>query len=929
MTDALRHIRYCTHHPATGPSRRMLGIPALKWLLLVGILALLPLMPSVQAQETAESRAFKTASRFFQTGIYETAERQFQTFAAQFPQSPMLAEAVLLQARSAIALTNHGRAISILTTNMGRAGLLGDQYRFRLAEAQMAVGEFALAAETYALLLRQFPNSQLSLEAAYGEALARFKRRDFARTTTLLQDPNGTFQQSARVRTSDRFTTSGLLLLAEALFEQKRFAEAIEVLRPLGIDGGKAEYPEYDWERQHLLCRIQLAMQKLPEALAQSSNLVAAARITATPTLLADSFALQASVLRQLDRIEDAINVYTNNYAASVPEDRRRLAVMNVIELKLALGRTTEAGQMLQEILGQRREDLASDVALLTSGELQLRIHLDTTKVASTNPPTTGIATNRLIAAIALFDQVGTNSSLRGKALLNKGWCLWLEKRISESIPVLRAAIDALPFSEDLAIARFKLADAYFVQADYTNALASYRAVTNDFAGIPRVRTSLFDQALHQIVRVHIHLGAVEEASATMQQLLDAYPKSLYSARSLWLVGQELADAGAPARAREIFSEFSQRFPERPLRPRVDLALAETHLREGNFTDAIDAHAVWLGRHPTNEFRPRAEFNLAWANARAGRTSNAITLFTNFVVRFPTNELAREAQFWVAEEYFRQGDYPAAQRGFQLIAENTNWIRGRLTFQARMMAGRAAFSAQLWKDAGDHFTRLIEDAENCPVEIQAEAYYALGDTITRDDAGLRQSNPARRPTEKFADARTAFERLTTFSQFATNRLIAHLMPLAWGRIGDCCLQLATEDPKQYDNATNAYFQAMQHPAADASARSLAEFGLAHVFEIRAQEPDLAPETRSLFLKQAFEHYFNLVLGGNLTDRDSLDPAWVERGGFAAARLAEAQGQWPLAMTVYRTMHEMLEPLRARLDEKIRRAAEQMRGEKTL
>lgn len=897
----------------------------LSWSAVLFIALLATALP-VRAQESAESRAFKTASRLFQTGVYDTAERQLQAFAVQFPQSPMLAEAVLLQARAAIALTNHSRAVSILLTNIARAGLLTDQYRFRLAEAQMALGEFTLAAESYALILRQFPNTDLSLESAYGEALARFKRRDFARSTTLLQDANSAFQQAAKVRVSDRFTISGMLLLAESLFEQRRFAEAIDVLSPLGSAGGKPEYPEYDWERQHLLCRIQLAMQKLPEALAQSSNLVAFARAAAAPALLADSLAFQASVLRQLDRIDDAIGVYTNNYSAAMPEERRRLALMNVIELNLSLGRVEEAGRMLQEFLTQRRDDRLSDVALLTSGELQIRLHLDGNSVIPTNlPPST--TTTRLEAAMALFDQVSTNSPLYGKALLNKGWCLWLEKRTGETIPVLRAAIEALPFSEDLAVARFKLADAHFAQADYTNALSGYRALTNEFARIPRVRASLFDQALHQIVRAHIRLGSAEEASQAVRELLEAYPESLYTARSLWIVGQELAELGAPGRAREVLNEFNQRFPDRPLQPRVELAVAETHLREGNFVEAINAHAVWLNRHATNELRTRAEFNLAWANAKAGRTAEAIGMFTNFVARFPTNRLAREAQFWVADEHFRQGDFLQAQRGYQLIAENTNWVRTNITFEARMMAGRAAFSAQLWKDAGDHFTRLIEDVEDCPIEIQAEAYFALGDTITRDDAGLRQSTPNARPTDKYVEARKAFERLTTFSLFATNRAVAHLMPLAWGRIGDCCLQLAGEDPKQYDNATNAYFQAMQHPAADANARCLAEFGLAHILEIQGLEKDRPQESRSALLKQAFDHYFNLVLGGNLTGGDQVDPVWVEKAGFAAARLAEAQGQWPLAITVYQTMREVAEPLRARLDDKIKKAADQMRGEK--
>ncbi len=879
------------------------------------------------AQENAESRAFKTAARWFQTGVYATAERELQQFAIKFPQSPMLAEAVLLQGRAAIAQTNLSRAILILEGGIAKAGLLTDQYRYRLAEAQLSSGAFAAAADSYALVLRQFTNSGLLLESSYGEALARFKLRDYAKVTLLLQDPNGAFQQANKVRTSDRFSISGVLLLAEALFEQRQFASAADTVKLLAESPLRPDYPEYDWDRQHLLCRIKIATQKLPEALVQSSNLVASAVTTGNRGLIADSVAMQAGVLRQLDRIEESIQAYTNNLAATVPDDRRRLALLNIIELKLAQDKTSEAGQLLEEFLARRPEDAASDVALITSGELQMRLHFTESVAVTTNGLANVPTTNRLQLALAQFQKVGTNSALLGKAALNRGWCLWLDNKIADSIPAFRTATEQLPFSEDLAVARFKLADGLYAQGDYTNALVHYKSLTNDFAGVPRVRDSLFDQALHQIVRANIQMGDVSAASSAMSQLLEIYPRSVFSERSMWLVGQDLIEARQPSRARVVFGEYVKRFPDRPLLPKIELAIARTYFHEGNYTSAISGYEDWLARYATNELRVRAEFNRAWSNAKAGQVTNAFLLFTNFVAQFPTNELARDAQFWIAEEFYRQGNYTEAQRGYQLIAESTNWVRSTLTFQARMMAGRAAFAAQLWKDASLHFVRLIDDGENCPVEILAEAYYALGDTIIRDDASLRQDSPAAGPLEKFREGRKAFVRITEFSLFATNRLVAHLIPLAWGRIGDCCLQLASEDPKQYDNATNAYHQAMVHPAADISTRSLAEFGLAHALELQGFDKDTLPEARAALLKLAFDHYFNIVIGGNLSGKAQSDPVWVEKAGFAAARLAEAQNQWTLAINVYKSMHEVLPPLRPRLDEKISKASEQLRGEK--
>jgi TolA-binding protein len=89
------------------------------------------------AQETPESRAFKVAAGFFGLRVYDRAEREFQQFVQTYPQSPMLPEAILLQARAAMEQTNMASAIRLLSANVAKAGPLADQYLYRLASARM------------------------------------------------------------------------------------------------------------------------------------------------------------------------------------------------------------------------------------------------------------------------------------------------------------------------------------------------------------------------------------------------------------------------------------------------------------------------------------------------------------------------------------------------------------------------------------------------------------------------------------------------------------------------------------------------------------------------------------------------------------------------------------------------------------------------
>lgn len=300
-------------------------------------------------------------------------------------------------------------------------------------------------------------------------------------------------------------------------------------------------------------------------------------------------------------------------------------------------------------------------------------------------------------------------------------------------------------------------------------------------------------------------------------------------------------------------------------------------------------------------------------------------LLTNFVAQFPTNPLAPVAQYWVGNYYYRQQNFLEAvgnfqripeNRNFQAIFENTNGPRSRLPYQARMMAGVSAFAAQLWTDAAGengHFTLLINDP-TCPDDIVAEAFFALGDTRIAE-----ASNTKDPPLKKFAEARDHFAKIPVL--FPTNRLVN----LAWGRIGDCSLQLASADFRQYENATNAYWKVVTNSLADVTTRSLAEFGLGRALELQAA--GTAASDNAALLKAAAEHYYRIAFGGNLTGTEHSDPYWLEKAAMAAARLAEDQKQWSIAIGIYERLRNTLEPLRAGVKDRIDRAREQLRLEK--
>ncbi|MBN2507994.1 MAG: tetratricopeptide repeat protein [Verrucomicrobia bacterium] len=880
---------------------------------------------SVAAESAAEEvQAFAVAKRAFSDGVFDVAERHFAEFAGRYPQSAQLAEARLFQAQAALNQHKVGVALELLTNHMDKAGAFADQYCYWQGKGHLQSSNYGAAAETFARLAREHTNSVLMLEASYSEAEARFKLGAMPQVIALLQGAEGNFQRAARVRANDALAARGNLLLADALLARNEFKAAEQVVAGLSETNLT---PEFKWRRQYALCRIKLAGGRAAEALAHTTNLVAMAAATGQPHWLAESVAMRAEVWQRLNQLEAAAQTYEQNLAETVPAAYRRTAAVHAIELRLAQGNIPEAARRLQEFLAKHPQDAAADLTLLTLGEVHLRLAAGGASLpaeALTNAPAAGTnavsplaGTNHLAAALAAFDRlIGafTNSPWLGKAHLCRGWCLWLDKKIAESLPAFAQAAERLPMSEDLAVARFKLADVQFQLNDLTNAWRHYQSVVSDFEAFPRVRNTLGDHALYQSLRVSLQLGRLAEAESAMKRLLEWFPDSVLRDRGMLLVAQGFTQAHQPAEARALFTELAKRLPASPLIPEVELAIARTYLEEKQWAGAIAQYTAWLARpFATNALRARAEFNRAWAHYQAGDLTNALALFTNFVARFPQDELAPRAQFWIGTHFYGQKDFVNAEKHFQhkLLSQNTNFA-----YTARMMAGRAAFARQGWKDAYDHFTAVVNDnnAVRYAPDVAAEAFFALGDTIVHQDG-----DPGK-PIHKFVLAREAFSKIPQL--FPTN----HLVPRAWGRMGDCFLQMGSADAKQYESATNAYHRVLQAPDADVTARSQAGVGIGHALKFMAKTRDDPGKTA--LLKAAFDHYYQLVIEKNLRPGETPDPFWFKEAAMNAGLLAEQAAQWEAALNIYTRLGTAIPHLRSSVDKKIEQVRKQLSAHKS-
>lgn len=850
----------------------------------------------------AEAELFSAAAAAFTNRFYERAEQQFADFIAKHAASSNVPAAILYQAQARFFQRKHDGALELLRKEAARAGALADQFQFWQAEALFEKGEFNAAAENYALLPKNHPQSPLALRASYLQAYSQFQQKNFAAAVELLRNEAGAFRQLAKTNAQDMFALRGQLLLGEAHLAAGQLDDARAALAAIGPLPDK---PELDWERHQLLARVEFASPKPEAALPHLTNAIAAGASAQRPPLQAQSWNLEAETHKKLGQTDAAVTAYERIATApALALDQRRLAVLKSVELLSGAGRLTNAIVRLEAHLAANTNEPAADLLRLKAGELWLDQFRALT--AASNAPATALTSNALEQARTQLALViaQTNSAQAGRAWLNLGWSFWEEgtrfenpDRVRESEAAFRGATERLARSDEQALALFKLADAQLQLGRPLEAATNYMAVLRDFGDLPQARNSLFDRTHRQLVRSFIEAGDLGRAAEKLAEHRQAFGGSALFEDALYLYGRALARAGRHADARAVFQDFLKSFPGSPLASQARFSESRTYAGEGQWAVAIEKLGQWLAAYPTNQMRAEAEFQRALLHDQAGNRTNALALFTNFVAQFPVHPLAPAAQNWVADYFYEQEQWQVAEQNYQRIFQNTNWAASRFFYPARLMAARTAFFREGYDDARSYLTNILQDAK-CPAELLPEAWFALGDVfISQPIVGSTNA------VANFVEAAKVFNRIV--NQFPTNKLA----PLALARKGDCHAMLAEFYPESFKEALESYgaVVALKPPAVPVAARNQAQVGLALLLK-RSAEGKPAEE-RAKLLRQALDQLLDVVYETGLNGEPA-DPFYLKKAGLEAGRLAEAGGDTAAALELYRRLAERAPSLRA-------------------
>ena len=835
-----------------------------------------------------EQRAFNSAIRLYQDELMPQAEKAFAEFLARYPESELRAEAVLRLGQVRFRSGRVTEALASMKAEEARAGVLADQYRFLAGECLLAIERPRDAATTFAGLLTAFPDSKLRLEAIYRQAVALGRIADWTSVSTLLLTPDSEFSKSRASRAGDPSVVSGVLLAAEAAMELREVKVVRELLGSIPATGLRAID---QWRSDLLKARVGVAENQMTEAVISASNLVAVARRMGSPEALGQSLLFQADLLRQASLFAPATVALEEVLTIPSGQAQRRTALSRIIDLALNQGRLDLAVGRLTKFLGATNAEPAADAARIALAEIQVRqSYLVAISNAVEATALRGFAWTNLQASAS----TDTPLPLLGRAMLARGWLLLADSDYAGAATNFGGALRLLLPGRDAAIAAFKLGDSLMAQQMWPAALSAYERVVNEFSAIPEIRSNLLDHAIYQTFRASVAAGNLVAAESAFRRLSATFPASVFVERGALLLGQAQTRNGRLAEARETLSAFSTQFKDSVLNDRAALLAARTFEKQKDWASAARALNDWVAKYPTSEQRPTAEFLLAESTLRSSGETNAFPLFTNLMARFPNSLEAPLAQNWIANHHWSKGDYAAALKQFQLLYQTTNCPRD-LAYEARLMAGKAAFALQEFRDARSQFAELISvlplDTNNPPV-LLGRAYFGLGETIF--EQFLASTN---RSLADFSEAVEALSRVGR--DFGSNPI----GPAALGRLGELHFQWAKlkADPKGFDAATNAFAMARDSDAAEPMVRWRSQYSIGEALEGQGQ------------LGAALEVYTGLVYGD--ADRGP-DPLTLKLAGIAAGRILESQSKKTEAARIYARLAELEPATKPAIDKRL-------------
>ena len=754
-----------------------------------------------------------------------------------------------------------------------------------------------------------------------------------------------------------------VLLLAQALWGQKRYSETLDLLAQYNSDPGFNYWralANFELKRNGEALKI---LNETGNGLAESHYAPSALRLKGH--------------IEQIDNQPEVAEATFRKFAETFPDHPER--VENQFDLAVALIHQKKLPEAIAVYETLTKEQ---DPNVVQRAQLKLA-HVLYTQGAEEN----------LAPARALLSGLATNVDARLAYRIDAYVDLAaLEEKAGEHIAATTALREAIKLSPD-ARQRVPL----------RLSLARMLLRADDTTGALRLLEQCRAEAPNEIIAAELQLEKANallqarrfpEADEAYQVYLDVADDAAGLARAYFGKGLALWELERYAEAAAAFDKVRKESAEE--NADALFKAGDAYYRAEKFADAEKRYRAFVTDFPNHENLPHALYQLGLSLAKIDRRTEALATFQTVETSYSTSPFAERAALgsadvmrageqWSAalDKYTQVGNTysnsPAAaislhQRGLILYSYLKQYAEAQAAFesvisnypdskyapQAMYMRGFCLWSQGQPAEAVETclaFIKQYPDSEWTPDVIfwLAEQYFNQGDykksepLFTRiaddfkgDDLAPRALYWAGRAAAAQANYVVAIERysavaktypdsdvlpqtrfaqgdalselgefsrgILAFEEVIKNYPESHLVSSAWGRKGDCQFSLAAENPARYAEAMNSYQAILDRSSALPAIKLQAEYKVGRCLE-KTNVPD-----------RAFNRYMSVVYTfiNEPEERSPYSVMWFTRAAFGAATLKEKEQSWLEAVSVYQRVIEAEVPARDEAAKRIER-----------
>lgn len=398
-------------------------------------------------------------------------------------------------------------------------------------------------------------------------------------------------------------------------------------------------------------------------------------------------------------------------------------------------------------------------------------------------------------------------------------------------------------------------------------------------------------EAYFKIAAIQRAQGNADEASKTYQRAAALKGAEDLAVQAWWENGQAQMKAQNWVAATATFDKLIKKFPDDPRAREASLQIASIYFQRGQFDQSIQVYGDFIQKQGlADPLTPRAMFGKIQVLSRKPDWSALLSASEEFLADFPMHENAAQVKLYRGFAFMGTGKTAEALKEFEaLVKAHPNTEAGAL---AQMRSAEHYFSQKNFAKAQEQFALVGKNFPNSAVAPDAAYFAALAAYKFKQDLNEAKRLAARylelypSGTHSFQARMLQGDILTEQQDYAGALVVFEnliggtdtakrpdLTPFYLSAIGRKGELLRILE--KYDDAIVAFQSILDLPNVDVEMVYNTEVQIAKCFEKKGDRT------------KALEHYLNVIYGDKATPQSS-ESFWYAKAGLNAATLKEEQ-----------------------------------------